>query len=195
MDLRSWTRGSESTPHPQVSVAFHITDPLFSAKIWARGRGKSWEFWLLSFLKSSGSMWLTSFGSVTPDFYSYCSAFSYFFLGGPKKLMRKHSCEMKPVKSAVLKQYRKANKKKKSLIIFTFDYFNSISSPFQNLRKHFLKLGVGHIGELKLWVVSKSLEHISKWRVFSFCTHWIPFKCYCHVLFAKMQKQGWQLWE
>lgn len=100
---------------------------------------------------------------------------------------------MKPVKSAVLKQYRKTNKKKKSLIIFTFDDFNSISSPFQNLRKRFLKLGVGHIGELKLWVVSKSLEHISKWRAFSFCTHWIPFKCYCHVLFAKMQKQGWQL--
>lgn len=54
---------------PTGPVAFHITNPLFSAKTWARGREKSWAFWLLSFLKSSGTMRLTSFESVTPDFF------------------------------------------------------------------------------------------------------------------------------
>lgn len=115
----------------------------------------------LALLKSSESKWFTPFESVTPDFFSYFSVFSCFFLKGPEKLMRKQSCEIKHGKSAVLRQYQKAIKWKKSLIIFTFDDFISITSLFQYVSKTFLKLGVGHIGELKLWVVSKSLEHIS----------------------------------
>lgn len=115
----------------------------------------------LTFFKSSGSTWFMAFESVTPDSFSYCSVFSCFFLKGPEKLTRKHNCEIKPVKSAGLRHYQKANKMKKItyyLYIWWF-YVNPIT--FQYISKNLLKLGMGHIGALKLWVVSKSLEHIS----------------------------------
>lgn len=122
------------------------------------------------------SLWL--------QIFSYCSVFSYFFLMGPKKLMRKHSCENLQ-NQLCWGNIRRQIKWKRSLIIFTFNDFNSISSPFQYLSKIFLKLSGGY-----WW--SRTLGSQKILGAY-FYAHWIPFKCYCHTLFVKMQKQDWLL--
>lgn len=71
--IRCQAEHSSPTDLGGTAAACYIANPTFSAKTWACARGKSWKFWLLSFFKSSGSMWPMSFDDVTQDFFFCCS--------------------------------------------------------------------------------------------------------------------------
>lgn len=64
-----------------IAAAFYIANLSFSAKTRACGRRKRRAFWILSFLKSLGSMWLMSFEEVSRDFFFFLlvNIFMFFF--------------------------------------------------------------------------------------------------------------------